>query len=271
MRLTIDHVTTYRYSRAVPYEIETLRLTPRTYEGAAVVRWRVRGERDRALPSFVDGFGNVVHTNTINHPHEVTVIAVAGVVETRPSGGLVRDMHEVLPPGYFLRATPLTTPDAAIAALAADAVRGPRPLDRLVAVMENVRSRVSYRQGATVSETTAAEALALGAGVCQDHAHLFIAACRSLAVPARYVAGYLWPGENGTDEQAGHAWAEAFVDEIGWVGFDPSNRTLQDERYVRVGIGLDGRSAAPVRGIHRGGAAETLSVALDVKAAQAVQ
>jgi transglutaminase-like putative cysteine protease len=137
--------------------------------------------------------------------------------------------------------------------------------------MDNVRERVSYRQGATGSETTAAEALALGAGVCQDHAHLFVAACRSLGIPARYVAGYLWPGENGTEPQAGHAWAEAFVDETGWVGFDPSNRTLQDERYVRVGIGLDCRSAAPVRGIHRGGAAETLSVALNVKAAQAVQ
>jgi transglutaminase-like putative cysteine protease len=183
----------------------------------------------------------------------------------------VRDTQELLPPGYYLRTTPLTSPDQAIVALAADAVRGTRPLDWLVALMESVRERVSCRQGATGSETTASEALALGAGVSQDHAHLFVAACRSLNIPARYVAGYLWPGENGTEPQAGHAWAEAFVDDIGWVGFDPSNRALQDERYVRVGIGLDCRSAAPVRGIHRGGAAETLSVALNVKAAQAVQ
>jgi transglutaminase-like putative cysteine protease len=271
MRLTIDHHTTYRYSNPVPYEIQTLRVTPRTYGGATVMRWQVRGERDRALPSFIDGFGNWIHTNTINHPHEIAVIAVAGVVETEPAGGLVRDTRESLPPGYFLRPTSLTLPDESITAFAAGSIRGARPLDRLVALMESVGERVVYRKGATDSETSAAEALALGEGVCQDHAHLFIAACRSLAIPARYVAGYFWPGENGAGPQASHAWAEAFVDDLGWVGFDPANRALQDECYVRVGIGLDCRSAAPVRGIRRGVADERLSVTVEVTASQAVQ
>lgn len=271
MRLTIDHVTTYRYSRPVPYAIQTLRLTPRSYEGATTVRWQVRGERDRPLPSFVDGFGNLVHTNTINHPHELAAITVAGVVDTQPAGAVVRDQRELLPPGYFLRITPLTAPDEAIMAFAAGALRGARPLDRLVALMESVGERVAYRQGATDAETSAAEALALGAGVCQDHAHLFAAACRSLGIPARYVAGYFWPGENGSGAQASHAWGEAFVADLGWVGFDPANRTLQDERYVRVGVGLDCRSAAPVRGVRRGEAGERLSVTLDVAASQAAQ
>jgi transglutaminase-like putative cysteine protease len=268
MRLAIHHLTTYRYSRPVAYEIQTLRLTPRPCEGATVLSWQVRGNRNHTLPSFTDGLGNRVHVNTIADPHEIAVIAAAGVVETRSTGGLVRDPREPLPPGYFLRRTPLTSPDEAIADFAADATRGKSGLDRFVMLMEDVGRVIAYRPGATHSATTAAEALALRAGVCQDSAHIFIAACRALEVPARYVGGYLWSGAGGGTQQASHAWAEAFVDAIGWVGFDPVNRAFPDERHVRVGVGLDYWSAGPIRGVRRGEADETLSVALDVSAAE---
>jgi transglutaminase-like putative cysteine protease len=271
MRLEIRHITTYRYSRPLSYEIETLRLTPRTHEGTRIVSWQVRGDRNRTLPSFVDGLGNLVHTNTIARPHALAMIAAAGVVETRAMGGVVRDPREPLPPGYFLRRTPLTAPHDSIAAFAAEWARGASALERLTALMDGVGQRIVYRAGTTHSATNAADALALGVGVCQDHAHVFVAASRTLGIPARYVGGYFWSGEGSGIDQASHAWAEAFVDDIGWVGFDPANRTLPDERHVRVGVGLDYWSAAPIRGVRRGTAEETLSVVLDVAAAEAAQ
>lgn len=186
-------------------------------------------------------------------------------------GGLVRDPCERLPPGYFLRNTPLTAPDELIADFAAQAARGASPLDRLAMLMNGIGDRIAYRPGTTDSRTNAADALALGSGVCQDHAHVFVAACRSLGIPARYIGGYFWSGADAGTGQASHAWAEAFIDDLGWVGFDPANRTLADERHVRVGVGLDYWSAAPIRGIRRGAAKETLSVVLDVAAAEAAQ
>ncbi len=271
MQLVIRHLTTYRYSREVSYEIQTLRLTPRSYEGLVVTSWSVRADRNRPLPSFVDGVGNVVHTNTTNRPHESAMIAVVGTVETRATGGRVSDTRERLPPGYFLRPTPLAAADETIAAFARESVRGARGRDRLMVLMEAVADRIDYRRGATHAATSAAEALALGVGVCQDHAHVFIAASRSLGIPARYVGGYFWPGQNWTEDQASHAWAEAFVEDAGWIGFDPANRALQDERHVRISVGLDYASAAPIRGIRRGQAEETLAVTCDVAAAQAAQ
>jgi transglutaminase-like putative cysteine protease len=271
MRLEIRHVTTYRYSESVEYEIQTLRLTPRAHEGAAILRWKVRGDRNRTLPAFLDGMGNLVHTNTIARPHALATIAAEGLVETRAMGGLVRDPREPLPPGYFLRSTQLTAPHDSIATLAAQSARGASALDRLESLMHAIGDRIAYRPGTTHARTQAADALALGAGVCQDHAHVFVAACRALGIPARYIGGYFWSGAESGASQASHAWAEALVDDLGWVGFDPANRTLADERHVRVGVGLDYWSAAPIRGIRRGVAEETLSVALDVAAAEAAQ
>jgi transglutaminase-like putative cysteine protease len=132
--------------------------------------------------------------------------------------------------------------------------------------MERVRDRVDYRTGVTDTMTTAAQALASGAGVCQDHAHLFIAAARVLNVPARYVGGYLWTGKDDAEYEASHAWAEAYIEDIGWVGFDPSNRALPSEAYIRTAIGLDYWSAAPVRGVWRGDGDEALAVKVRVTA-----
>jgi transglutaminase-like putative cysteine protease len=271
MQLAVRHLTTYRYSKPVASVIQTLRLTPRAYDGLAVIRWRVYGDRNRALPSFVDGLGNLVHLHSINRPHQTATVLVEGEVETHATGSAVRGAAEPLPPAYFLRTTALTAADAAIAQLASDGAKGANPRDRLIALMDAVRGRVDYRSGVTDAATTAAGALALGSGVCQDHAHLLIAACRVLGVPARYVGGYLWTGVSGEGTQANHAWVEAYVEEFGWIGFDPANAMQPNEAYIRVGVGLDYWSAAPVRGIRRGEAGETLDVSVKVAAAETAQ
>lgn len=262
MRLSIRHQTSYRYSKPVVYAIQTLRLSPRSYEGLQVMQWRVRGDSRYELPSFIDGYGNLVHCQTINRTHETAAVIVDGEVETRSTDGVVRGAPETFPPLFYLRSTRLTAVDAAIADLAQSCTGN--GFDRLMAVMAAVHAKVEYRSGVTQSSTTAAEALKLGAGVCQDHAHLFIAAARTLGVPARYVGGYLWTGGDG-EYEASHAWAEAYLQDFGWVGFDPSNLTRPSEAYVRASIGLDYWSAAPVRGVRRGEGEEALSVSVKVK------
>ena len=266
MRLQVRHQTAYRYSQPIVYAIQTLRLTPRPYEGLTVFNWRVKGEARGELPSFIDGFGNLVHCHTVNRPHGNAVITVEGEVETRATDGVVRGAPETLPPGYFLRVTPLTAADDRIRDLAAGA-NGGNGVDRMQSLMEAVRERIDYRSGVTDTMTTAVEAAAAGAGVCQDHAHVFIAAARSLGVPARYVGGYLWAG-GPVPVEASHAWAEAFVADFGWVGFDPSNRTRPTEAYIRTAIGLDYWSAAPIRGVRRGEGDEDLDVRVRVTAQQ---
>jgi len=270
MRLIVKHRIEHRYSKPLAYAIQTLRLTPRTYDGLAVIGWQVRGERMRELPYYIDGLGNYVHSNAINRPHDRASILVEGMVETRGNGEVVRDARESLPPLYYLRKTPLTQPDEAIQTLAAQCAKDAAGMDRLVLLMNTVAGKVAFVPGASEVRTTAKDALAKGSGVPQDHAHLFIACCRALGVPARYVGGYLWTGREG-QEQASHAWAEAFVEDLGWIGFDPARNALPGETYVRIAIGLDYWQAAPMRGIRRGEVDATLDVAVQITAADSVQ
>jgi transglutaminase-like putative cysteine protease len=264
MRLIVRHLTSYRYASPISYAIQTLRLAPRPYDGLAIHRWAVTGETRRELPSFIDGYGNITHSHTVTKPHTSASVLVEGEVLTTDTKGIVRGAEEPLPPAFFLRPTALAAADAAIEALAHEAAKAATTLDRLYALLNGVRDRIDYRTGMTDPATTAAEALAQGVGVCQDHAHVFIAAAKVMGVPARYVGGYLWTGDESQDYEASHAWAEAFVEDLGWVGFDASNRTCPTEAYIRASVGLDYWSAAPVRGLRRGVAEETLAVSVKV-------
>ena len=130
--------------------------------------------------------------------------------------------------------------------------------------MNTIETKVVYTVGATHAGTTAEEALKQGSGVCQDHAHVFVAAARVLGFPARYVSGYLMMNDT-IDQAASHAWAEAYVAALGWVAFDASNGISPDERYVRMAVGRDYRDAMPVSGIRLGWAEEQLAVAITVE------
>jgi transglutaminase-like putative cysteine protease len=269
MLIRVRHATRYRYDRDIAQTSQLVRLTPRGHQGQRVVNWRVVEEGGRPLPATDDGYGNVIHLLTHNKAHDEAVVVAEGEVETAEAHGVVAGAIERLPPLFFLRRTPLSAAADAIAALAGSAV-GAGPLARLHDLMGRIRKRVDYVIGATTAETTAAEALAAGRGVCQDHAHVFIAAARALGIPARYVSGYLWDGRDAPQE-ASHAWAEAHVPDLGWVGFDAANDVCPTPAYVRVAIGLDYREAAPIRGLTRGRAEETLAVSVDVREAAAQQ
>jgi transglutaminase-like putative cysteine protease len=218
---------------------------------------------------FSDGFGNLVHLVTVNRRHQQLTIEAGGTVETEDRHGVVAGLAKDIPPRVFLKETAQTRPDAAIRELAAS-TEGSDTLARLHALSNAVRDRVEYAPGATGVHTGAAEALADGEGVCQDHAHVFIAAARTLGIPARYVTGYLVV-EGETASQAHHAWAEAYVEGLGWVGFDAANRICPTDRYVRLACGLDAAYAAPIVGSRRGGSDEVLQVSVEVQQQSAQQ
>ena len=189
-------------------------------------------------------------------------MAVAGTVETFAQHRILRRHREVISPRAYLEATQATQPNRAILGLR-DLALGASGLDRAHRLAAAVADAIAYVPGATTPHTTAAEALELGRGVCQDHAHALVAVAIAAAMPARYVTGYLFT-EGAAGGEASHAWAEIHVDELGWIGFDPANRCCPDERYIRLGSGRDAREAAPIRGVARGAAAEALDVSVVV-------
>jgi transglutaminase-like putative cysteine protease len=267
MLIQVRHTTHYSYDQPASYAVQNLRLTPASFKGQRVLAWKVTAAPDTM--QFTDAFGNLVHLAVINTRHQEMVVEAAGTVETANNNGVVAGLPQSVPLRVFLRETERTRCDAAIAALAAG-TSGANGLDKLHALSGRIRDKVDYVPGATDVHTNAAAAFADGKGVCQDHAHIFIAAARSLGVPARYVTGYLAMDGPGVAE-AHHAWAEAWVEALGWVGFDVANRICPTQAYVRLAVGLDAGYAAPVIGSRRGGRGEKLRVAVEVQQASAQQ
>ena len=266
MRIRISHLTSYVYGTPATSVIQMLRLTPRNHDGQYVARWRIDVSIDCRLDQHEDAFGNLTHTFSTDGPFSDLAVMVEGEVETRDTQGIVRGTVERFPPSLYLRATALTTPDADICAFAAasrDAEDG-NVLNLLHHMLERLHDDMVYDTDPTQVATTAVQAFALKRGVCQDLTHIFIAAARSLAIPARYVGGYFHRDDGVDEQEAGHAWAEAFVPGLGWVAFDAANGLCATDAHVRVAVGLDYLGAAPLRGTRYGGGGEVMSVKVRV-------
>ena len=262
MRIRISHLTTYRYDTPATSVIQTLRLTPRNHDGQYVTHWRIDVSADCRLDQHEDAFGNITHAFTADGPFSELSVQVEGEVETRDTQGVVAGAVERFPPSLYLRESALTAPSADLAAFAV-AVRnaaGTDALKLLHHMLKQLHDVMVFDTSPTYASTTAAEAFALKRGVCQDFTHIFIAAARSLGIPARYVGGYFRRNDGVVDQDAGHAWAEAFVPDLGWVAFDATNGISATDAHVRVAVGLDYLGAAPVRGTRYGGAGESLAV-----------
>ncbi len=264
MHLTIRHETCYTYSAPLAYTIQQLHLTPRTEPQQQVRSWQI------AIPghvhAYTDAFGNLSHMMTLDVPHHALSIVAYGVVETTvPDRGRVSN-GDTLSPLIFTVPTRLTAATPAILELAASCLPdGAATTHHLMALAEHIFGAVRYKSGATAVDTAASDVLALGQGVCQDHAHLFLACCHARGIPARYVSGYIDP-EN-SDHAASHAWVDAWVEEhgySGWVSIDVTHVRLMTDAYCRLAIGRDYDGAAPVRGVRRGGGTESLSVNVQI-------
>lgn len=263
MRISIGHVSRYSYSEPTKYSILALRLTPPSFQSQRVLDWRIVAPGIDKARSFQDGFGNVVHLTSCTDRHSESLVIAKGVVDTEDSAGVVRGLFDPAPLSIYRRQTAKTLANDAIRSLARVASRSCN-VEGMHELMDAIRDAIAYRIGVTDSHTTAADALRDGVGVCQDHAHVFISAVRSLGIPARYVSGYLFSGGDEPSE-ANHAWAEVWINDLGWVGFDPANGVCPTEHYVRLAAGLDATFAAPIRGMRHGIANEELDVIVEVQ------
>lgn len=263
MLLSIRHETVYHYTTALTYTIQQLRLTPRTESHQRIQSWEVRtaGRRN----AFVDAFGNMGHMLTITGLHDEVRILAGGTVavDALDRGRLAGD--STLSPLVFTVPTRLTEPDAAVMDFAMRHLQPGARSSTLLGLAEAICASVEYQRGATEVTTPAADALRLGQGVCQDHAHLFLACCHAHGIPARYVSGYIDPGD--TRHAASHAWVDVWVEEVdfsGWVSIDVTHACFTGDSHCRLAIGRDYDSAAPVRGVRHGGGVESLQVHVDV-------
>jgi transglutaminase-like putative cysteine protease len=265
MRLSISHRTTYLYTPPAARVIQVLRLTPRNHDGQYVVNWRIDVSADCRLDQQEDAFGNITHVFAAEGPLPELSLLVEGEIETRDAQGIVRDAVERFPPSLFLRETELTACDDAIAAYAAAARQADSDtLPVLHRLLDGLHEEMRRDEDPTYVARTAAEAFGLKHGIAQDFAHIFITAARSLGIPARYVGGYFCPDVGASVQTAGHAWAEAYVPNLGWIAFDAANGMCATDAYARVAVGLDHLGAAPVRGMRHGGGTETLAVDIHV-------
>lgn len=265
MRLSIRHTTHYRFAAPVAHGIQRLRLTPKETQGQKIIDWKMELQGATEQLTYDDQNFNHVTLVTVDEGAREVVVTCTGRVETQDHHGVIGHHAGHLPLWSFLSQTPLTKPGLKIKALIAEVERSEEGMVTTLHNLSNViRERVKYGTGSTGVGTTAEEAAADGVGVCQDHAHIFISAARSLDIPARYVSGYLMMDDR-TEQEATHAWAEAWVQGLGWVGFDISNGISPDPRYVRVATGRDYSDAAPVTGISFGALTEDLSVDLAVE------
>lgn len=263
MQLSIRHETVYRYTAPLSYTIQQLRLSPRADAHQRNQSWQISTPGYRH--EFVDAYGNVCHMLTITGLHDEVRIVAAGTVEVTPldRGRLVESGS--LSPLVFTVPTRLAAVDAAIDDFAHRYLQSGARSSELLALAEAIRGSVAYQSGATAVTTTAADALSLGRGVCQDHAHLFLACCHAHDIPARYVSGYIDPG--GTAHAESHAWVDVWVEEVdfsGWVSIDVTHAKFASDSHCRLAVGRDYESAAPIRGVRTGGGTETLSVKVSV-------
>lgn len=263
MRLNVSHRSTYLYDPAAARVSLRLKLFPSVFDGQSAESWRVTVNGDPVEPIYVSGYGDDVALWHSRDPVDSAEVIAEGIIVTQDKAGVVRDLPRKPPSAIFTRTTELTRPDDAIVQLAKEAELA-APLETVHALSLAVKEAVAYQPNVTNSQTTAADALAAGAGVCQDHTHIFIASCRSIGIPARYVTGYLQATEDESALLETHAWAEAHIRNFGWVGIDPSNGVSPTDHYIRIACGLDADDATPIKGHVIGGSQISLTAEVAV-------
>ncbi len=269
MKLQIRHRTVYRYLAAPRRSVQALHLTPKGTAHQTVLSWAVH--TSMPAQAHEDAWGNTVHLVACDWPARQLVCEAQGEVETHGCPNTAEPGGP--PPGWYAVDSPLSSANDALRRWS-ELVWAPPANGRIdgvaaLALADAVADTVSYTRGATDAHTTAAQAFELGRGVCQDQAHVYIAACRAVGVAARYVSGYFHSGDrpaSGDAELASHAWAEICTDAATrrWLAVDVTHRCLIDERHVRLAVGPDYASCAPVMGVVSGGSGETLTAEVTI-------
>lgn len=269
MLIEVAHTTTYSYSAEIVESVMETRLEPRSDADQRVLRFELTVQPPGRVRAYEDGFRNTIHCFTVPNPHASLAVQAVSRVETRLTNPFQLPSRELAVPDAveFWPFLQMGGPVLATAAIESLAERF-RPSDD-AGVLESLRALMRYIYGAfeyepevTSVSSTVEDVLSVGKGVCQDFAHLMIAVCRAMGVPARYVSGYVVSSAGGASrgDGASHAWCEAWVPALGWRGFDPTNDVLAAESHVKVGVGRSYRDVPPTRGVYRGIAEERIVV-----------
>lgn len=287
MHYSIRHVTRFRYSSPVRESVMELRMQPRS-EGPQTLRsFQIVTNPRAQLYAYTDYLGNAVYHFNVLREHEELRIETQSLVEMAeprkiPEAAdalewgrynrynLSADHFDLLEPSKFTRMSESLATFMAERHLV-------KPQDDVLTALRRLNTAIydafSYQVGVTEVHSPIDDALAAGRGVCQDFAHIMIAVARAWGVPARYVSGYLHHRRRGQDrshEDATHAWMEAWLPTLGWVGFDPTNDLVAGERHIRVAVGRDYADVPPTRGTYKGGAGESeLAISVSVQPTQA--
>lgn len=269
MRLRIAHTTTFTYTAPISEAYTEMRLKPQDGAGQRCLSFTLETEPAGAVMHYRDRYGNDVHHfDTINPHQQLKVSTVSDVQTVGQLAGDAAGLTQLDSFDYLTSSTYSLCTDA-LRDFAAPYMAAGQPEASALALMHALFSRLKYEPGVTDVKTDAETALALGRGVCQDFAHILIAACRCNGIPARYVSGYLYSARvaaSPAGNAASHAWVDIYLPGRGWLSIDPTHDCLQDETYVRVAIGRDYADVPPTKGVFKGNAHETLDVQVEVKA-----
>lgn len=265
MRLSVLHRTSFHYSAPVSQSINTLHLEPRTFPYQKTISALIRVIPATRVRRFTDLFQNITHHFELPGAHSRLEIESRIKVHNLPLE-ITDESRDVTLAGYadasireriwpYLQESRWVSRQPEVWRQAIDLTRGkPSVYEQACELMKWVHREFTYESGVTSVNTHLEEAFKLRRGVCQDFTHVMLGLCRAVDIPARYASGYLYNGPRDTlvGAQASHAWAEIYLPAAGWIGFDPTNNTLADERYVKVAVGRDYEDVAPVRGNYHG-------------------
>jgi transglutaminase-like putative cysteine protease len=281
MNYFVRHLTKFTYKSEVSESIMETRMHPRSDQSQRCLTFQLSVMPRCRVFSYRDHHANHVHHFDIPGPHTQLVIVAESLVETQPHTELPQslpesaweeldrqvaegDFWEMLLPSEF------ATPTPALKELASglDLRRKDDPLTVLRSLNRQLYEHFDYKPKSTRADSPIDHALRSKAGVCQDFAHIMITLLRTeLRIPCRYVSGYLFHGGGAHDRSeaaATHAWVEAFLPELGWVGFDSTNDLVAGDRHIRTAIGRDYADVPPTHGIFRGRTKSELTVAVRV-------
>jgi transglutaminase-like putative cysteine protease len=285
MFYTIRHLTKFRYSAAVSESIMEVRMQPRTEAMQRCLSFQLSVFPRARVASYRDYLGNSVHHFNVPGQHRQLMIVAESLVDVRPLEDLpahldanawdeidamigAGDYWEMLMPSHFAR------PCKELAEFADEMGYGDReqarqrdPIELLLGINSALFSAIAYVPKSTTVDSPIEHALRERKGVCQDYAHIMLTLVRQLGIPARYVSGYLFhrSGDHTRSaEGATHAWVEALLPGLGWVGFDPTNNVLINDRHVRTAVGRDYADVPPSRGVYKGSVKSELTVRVRV-------
>ncbi len=265
MRLSVRHRTTFHYASPVTQSSNTLHLEPRTFPYQKTISALIRVIPATRLRKFTDLFQNITHhfelpgahtslevesrVKVQNLPLDVSAASREATLSEYADSSIREVIWPYLQESHWVSRLPEVWRQALDIANPGDPV-----FEQASRIMEWIHREFRYEAGVTSASTHLEEAFALRQGVCQDFTHVMLGMCRSVGIPARYASGYLYngPRDSLVGAQASHAWSEVYLPGAGWIGFDPTNNTLADERYVKISVGRDYDDVAPVRGNYHG-------------------